>query len=231
MKYAFPKIVCAMAVFLLMGSKVSAAPMHVRGRPDELCIFPHSICIADFICTGTPVSTNDGHSAELAVEEILWGAAPSTNITIRQLIPVGGNLYFKYGEKYLVCAFTNNWWSMSREDGFDVDYTLSQCVTATNRPPNNAVFEDYVLMEDDRSVIPFSAINEGGTNYWDVVRTFATNIINIAKREGDDDKVRQAVVSIIDDPQEYLKFPIRIRRHFLLYEWFFYDGGKRRLRK
>ena len=118
-----------------------------------------------------------------------------------------------------------------REDRFYVYYTLSQCVTETNRPPNNAVFEDYVLMEDDRSVIPFSAINEGGTNYWDVVRTFATNIINIAKREGDDDKVRQAVVSIIDDPQEYLKFPIRIQRQFLLYEWFFYDGGKRRLRK
>ena len=211
---------------------IHAAPLEIRGRPDELCVFPHSLCISDFICTGTPISTNDGLSAEFAVDEILWGTAPSTNITIRDKIPEGGNLPFQFGERYLVCAFTNDWWSMLREDcTYDIDYILSQCVTETNRPPNNAVFNDYVILEGRLSVIPFSYINYGGTNYWDQVRTFATNIIDIAKHEGDDDKVRNATISIIDDPVKFLCFPKHIRRHLRLYELYFYDGGQHRARQ
>ena len=211
---------------------MSAAPWQntSRNRPSDLCTFPHSLCIADFICTGTPTSTNDGRSAEFAVDEILWGTAPSTNITIRELITYGGSLPFQLGEKYLVCAFTNNWWDGGWEERDCVDYTLSQCVTETNRPPNNAIFDDYVIMETSRSVIPFRYFNYGGTNYWNQVRTFATNIIDIAKHEGNDDKVRNATISNIDDPVKFLSFPRYIRRQLLLYELFFYDGGQHRAR-
>ena len=205
-------------------------PLQIRGRPDELCVFPHLLCISDFICTGAPISTNDGLSVEFAVDEILWGAAQSTNITIREIIPCGGNQPFQLGERYFVCAFTNNWWAGGRENSDYVDYILSQCVTETNRPPNNAVFDEYVLLESRLSVIPFRYINYGGTNYWDLVRTFATNIIDIARHEGDYDKVRNTVISLLDDPQKYLRFPIPIRTHLLLYELYFYDGGKRRAR-
>ena len=72
-------------VMMILCHGVHATPWRNTGRPDELSIFPHSLCNSDFICTGTPTSTNDGHSAEFAVDEILWGSSPSTNITIRYL--------------------------------------------------------------------------------------------------------------------------------------------------
>lgn len=230
-KFGFLAFAAAISLF---DSGMLAAPWRniAINRPHEFCTFPHSLCIADFICTGTPISTNDGRSAEFAVEEILWGTAPSTNITIRELITYGGGgiLPFQLGEKYLVCAFTNNWWAEWRTDRDYVEYTLSQCVTETNRPPSNAVFDDFVIMETGRSVIPFRQINYGGTNYWDLVRTFATNIIDIAKHEGDDEKVRNATMSIIDDPVKFLSFPMHIRGHLRLYEMYFYDGGQHRAR-
>ena len=67
----------------------------------------------------------------------------------------------------------------------------------TNRPPNNAVLDAYVLIENKQSAIPFANINYGSTNYWDTVRTFTTNIIDAAKHKGDDDWVRNKVLSIL----------------------------------
>ena len=63
-------------VTMVLCCVVRDAPWRNTGRPDELSIFPHSLCNSDFICTGTPTSTNDGHSAEIAVDEILWGSSP-----------------------------------------------------------------------------------------------------------------------------------------------------------
>lgn len=212
---------CIVAV---SGFIIQAAPLVSTGRFDELSVFPHSLCISDFIFTGMPTSTNDGSSAEFAVDEILWGSAPSTNVTIRYFIPPDDRYKFQLGERYLVCAFTNDWWSVGREMyHYYTSFTLSQCVSETNHPPNNAVFDDYVVLDNSRSSIPFKYINYGGTNYWDAVRTLSTNIIDIAKHDGDDDKVRSLVLNILNDPQIERRFPMPIIRHLLLYKLFFYD--------
>jgi hypothetical protein len=132
---------------------------------------------------------------------------------------------FQLGERYLVCAFTNNWWAVGPEDYFYyTEYILSQCVTETNRPPTNAVFDKYGVLDNRRGVIPFRHINYGGTNYWDAVRTLATNIIDIAKHEGNDDKVRNKVLSILADPQKCNQLPMPIVRQLLLYKSCFYDS-------
>ncbi len=49
----------------------------------QLCLTPHQVGISDLICTGQVLSTNDGHSAEIAVNEVVWGSVVSSNITIR----------------------------------------------------------------------------------------------------------------------------------------------------
>ncbi len=87
---------CAVAALVLVFG-IQAAPLAIIRRPDELCIFPHSLCISDFIGTGTPTSTNDGHSIEFAVDEVLWGEAPSTNITVRERMPNGVVLHYRLG--------------------------------------------------------------------------------------------------------------------------------------
>ena len=232
MKTTF-RFACVMMIFCF---GVHAAPWRNTGRPDELSIFPHSLCNSDFICTGTPTSTNDGHSAEFAVDEILWGSSPSTNIIIRYFVEPEERYKFQLGERYLVCAFTNDWWAIGRGKLVDhstyhyyTSFILSQCVTETNRPPDNAVFDDYVVLDNRLSSISFKDINYGGTNYWDLVRTFTTNIIDIAKREGDYDKVGNTTISIVNDPQKFRRFPSHIRRHLRLYKLLFYDYGKNRM--
>lgn len=204
-------------------------PFPDNAATDRFSIFPHSLCNSDFICTGTPISTNNESSTEFAVDEILWGTAPSTNVTMRYFFRPEERYRFQLGERYLVCAFTNNWWTGVRDDSFYAEYILSRCVTETNRPPNNAVLDGYYILDDRRSVIPFSQINYGGTNYWDAVRTFATNIIDIAKHKGDDKKVVQLAISILDDPDKSSKFPKRIIRNLAIYELYYYDGGRHRL--
>ena len=87
--------------------------------------------------------------------------------------------------------------------------------------------DGYVVLDNRRSSIPFSEINCVGTNYWDLVRTFTTNIIDIAKREGDFDKVVNTTISIIDDPRQFRRFPNPIRRQFRLFKLLFYDYGKK----
>ena len=234
-------VACTTTVAFLFCHVNQAAPLRYTSRPDELALFPHSLCNSDFICTGTPTSTNDGNSAEFAVDEILWGAAPSTNVTMQYFVTPEERYKFQLGERYLVCAFTNDWWSVRRPNpsfeftndwwsvrrtnpSFEEGYVLSQCVTETNRPPNNAIFEKFVVLDNRRGAIPFKHINYGGTNYWDKVRTFATNIIYIAKHEGDDDKVRSIVLSILADRQKREQFPAPIVRNFILYKFFFCEG-------
>lgn len=218
-------VACATAEAFLFCHISQATPLRYTSRPDELSLFPHSLCISDFIFTGTATTTNDGRTAEFAVDEILWGVASSTNVIIRKRLPLGENLEFQIGEKYLVCAFTNDWWSMRREERtFDVGNILSKCVIETNRPSNNSVFDDYVILDNRRSAIPFTFINYEGTNYWDTVRTLATNIIDIAKHQGDDDKVRNIVLSILANPQKCAQFPAPLVRIFSLYKMYFCKG-------
>ncbi|MBQ6926472.1 MAG: hypothetical protein IJQ73_17695 [Kiritimatiellae bacterium] len=211
--------ICA-AVTMLFNSHATALPFGTSD-PWELCIFPHLVCIADFIGTGTPVSTNDAFSTIFSVDEVLWGNASETNITIKHLYPQT-SLDFLPGRKYLVCAFTNNWWSREDEAYDETYYTLSHCITATNRPPDNAVFNDYRVMDSKRCAIPFTRIEYGGTNYWNAVRTFTTNLIEIAKVRGDDEMVKEKVISTIGNPAMFLGFPTFLQRQLLLYQWHFY---------
>ena len=125
---------CA-TICLLVCLRTLAIPMSMYTSDIlELSVFPHLVCIADFICTGTPVSTNDGCSAVFSFDELLWGKANGTNVVIRHLYPQNG-IDVKLGEQYLVVAFTNNWWSREEEAYDDIYYTLSHCIMATNRPP------------------------------------------------------------------------------------------------
>ena len=201
---------------------VMAVPMSMyTSDPAELSVFPHLVCIADFIGTGTPVSTNDAFSTVFSVDEVLWGNASETNITIRHLYPQT-SLDFLPDRKYLVCAFTNNWWSREKEAYDETYYTLSHCITATNRPPDNAVFNDYRVMDNKRCAIPFTRIEYGGTNYWNAVRTFTTNLIEISKVRGDDEMVKEKVISTIGNSAMFLGFPTFLQRQLLLYQWHFY---------
>ena len=76
-------------------------------------------------------------------------------------------------------------------------------------------------------VLACLSISDGGTNYWDTVRTFTTNIIDVAKHKGDDDWVRNRVLSTLADPQKRGQSPMPIVRQLILYKMFFYDRGMR----
>lgn len=217
----YPRIALS-AIFMLVSWRVMAIPLSMyTSDPSELSVFPHLVCIADFIGTGTAVSTNDGLSAVLSVDEVLWGHPADTNMTIRHLYPQT-TLDFQVGAKYLVCAFTNNWWSREEEAYDETYYALSHCITATNRPPGNTVFDDYRIMDTRRSAIPFTRFEQGGTNYWDAARTFTTNLIRIARVGGDDERVKEKVISTIGDPIVFRGLPPFLRRQLLLYQWLFY---------
>ena len=218
----YPRIALS-AIFMLASWRVMAIPLSMyTSDPSELSIFPHLVCIADFMGTGTAVSTNDGHSATFSVDEVLWGATSETDITIRHLDPRTA-IDFQSGGRYLLCAFTNNWWIMEK-DSYDRIYdTLSHCVTATNRPPDNAVFNDYRVIDKKRCAIPFTRFEQDGTNYWDAVRTFTTNLIDIAKVRGDDEMVKEKVISTIGDSVKFRGLPRFLQIQLLLYQWHLYQ--------
>ena len=149
--------------------------------------FPHQVAVSDLICTGMVLSTNDGHSAEFAVDEVLWGYAASSNITLRPVFSFDCLDYLHEG-RFLIMAFTNNWWTQQRDYPLFVPsiYYLHDFISPTSRPPDHAVFEDYRLYSRYGSAIPFDKITVGGTNYWEGTRNFITNFLDIAKIHQDE---------------------------------------------
>ncbi len=211
------------SVALLLSKSGAASPLYTTDV-SKLCVFPHLIGIADFICRGTAVSTNDGFSADFAVDEILWGEPPSTtNVLIKNLTPQFG-ISFQPGDKYLICAFTNNWWFGGRENYRQSFITLSHFLPATNRPSSNACFDDYRIIDKSKGVIPLRFIDYGGTNYWEGTRTLITNLINVGRIQCDEGAVREIVESIVNDRGNSRMLPLFVQRQMILYKYFRYDS-------
>ncbi len=186
----------------------------------DIAVFPHLVGIADLIFTGTPVSTNGDVSAEFIVDEVLWGHVTGTNITVRDYSPYHNPAY-QLGEKYLVGAFTNDWW-INRYD-FGPNNALLHFVPATNPPPTGIFFNDYLLLYRHHSVIPFSSIEYGGTNYWEGTRTLITNLLDVGRVRCDEGKVREIVESAINDAGNSRRLPLFVIRKMMLYKAFRYD--------
>lgn len=164
----------------------------------ELSLWPHQIGICDVACVGTVLSSNDIGHADLAVEDILWGNMPSTNITVENVYPYSAD-FFEYHqqERYLVFAFTNNWWANTSHD--DTEYErLGNYLSVTSRPPGNVVFDNYRTMYPYYTVIPFSLINENGSNRWNTTRTLVTNLMTMARIRNDGQSVREIIDSLVE---------------------------------
>ena len=208
----------ALSFALSVNKCVSASPLYTTDM-SKLCLFPHLVGIADFICSGTTLSTNDGFSADFAIDEILWGIPPpTTNVTIRNLTQRFG-LNCQPGERYLLCAFTNNWWAGGREGYRQSFMTLSHYLPATNNPSSSFFYNDYRIIDKNRCVIPFRFIDYGGTNYWEGTRTLITNLVDVGRIQCDEGRVREIVESIINDKGNSQRLPTYVIRQMILYKF------------
>lgn len=183
----------------------------------QILTLTHQIAVCDLICTGEVIATNDGFNAELAVEELLWGHTATSNIVVRYLhndTPVN----LEKGQKYLVLAYTNNWW---HGDPYQTHRTtfeyLYDYLTPTSRPAGNAVFEECRLLYPRASVMDFRIIDNGKTNYWDGMRTYITNFLQIAKIETDELKAHKYVYSTYNDKDAFRRLPGPIQPDLFLY--------------
>ncbi len=152
-----------------------------------LRLLPHQAGVCDLICTGRVLSTNDGHSAEVAVDEVVWGSVATSNISVRHIYygSAGDELLFKNEHRYLLFAFTNNWWTNKRNPEVSAFHSLYEYLPPTQRPQNNAVFSDYRLMDPLDCAIDFNLIDYDGTNHWPATRAFITNFTYIARQRHD----------------------------------------------
>ena len=188
---------------------------------------PHQAGVCDVIFAGTVVSTNFNDktpeypyyelpAAEFAVDDVLWGTVALSNITVRSIYPADG-FHFLPQERYLVCAFTNNWWA--NEGRFDTDYErLYHYLSITSRPPGNVVFDDYRTMCPRYTAIPFSRINQNGSNYWPRTRAFVTNLVDIARIRGDEMLMRQTLINVLDNRGANSGLPPYLLRWLWLYQ-------------
>ena len=182
------------------------------GRAEESSIgvtmlsqLPHQAGICDLIFAGTTidgtiVSTNGECAADFIVEDVLWGHVNSSNITVRSLSRKYTDYIYQFAfapnERYLVCAFTNNWWA-NQSWGDTYFQRLFHGLSITSCPPGNAVFDSYRTMYPPFTVIPFSQINFEGSNYWPVTRALVTNLVDIVRIRGDEDLLRQTITNIV----------------------------------
>lgn len=194
----------------------------------DLLIFPHQIAIADVICTGTAVTNCNGEVALFSVDECLWGALPSLDIRIR-CADDQDRVIMKSEQRYLVFAFTNNWWSEGSRLGesfcdTSVQY-LSEFLSPTSRPPDNAVFSECRIMNSRRSVFNFNMFESGGTNYWQGTRTFITNFLEISRIQQSETNAFLKIDSILGSKPESERLPPWILRQLLHYNWVRYNNN------
>ena len=171
----------------------------------EICLLPHQTGICDVIFTGTVadgtvVSNDEECAAGFTVDDVLWGHVNSSNITVRSIarnyMPNARPFGYVSGERYLVCAFTNNWWASQTMNDMYYD-RLWGYLSVTSAPPGNAVFDDYRTMFPRYTAIPFSQINYNGSNYWPTTRALVTNLVDIARVQGDNQLMRQTITNIV----------------------------------
>lgn len=150
--------------------------------------FPHQITVADMICTGTVLTNNRDH-AVLSIEELFWGNTPSSNITVR-ILQNDDSPAFIEDDRYLVFAYTNNWWGSSKVWlGYIWDTANEHLLKP--RPYNGSTnassfFDDYMIMNSSQSVINIKSLRTGETNYWPATRKFIVDFIRISRILNDD---------------------------------------------
>ena len=196
---------------------------------DVVANFAHQVAVSDLICTGTVVSTNDGRSAEFVVDEVLWGQAASSNITIRRVgkwqdweNPSNSDFFSKLG-RHLLLAYTNNWWTGRSVHALSV-INLYDYITPTSRPPDHAVFDDYRVLDIWNGLVSFDDwIIVGGTNYWEGTRTFITNFNDIARIQHDELKAYEWFYNLNSNTNMLKILPPKIKRGLWGYKWLRYD--------
>ena len=98
------KSMFAIGLSFSLGGRTATAEWDITLHYSHIAIFPHLAGVADIIFTGTPVATNGYVSAEFAVDDVIWGSAPGTNIIVRDYAPDPHDIPYQLGEKYLVGA-------------------------------------------------------------------------------------------------------------------------------
>lgn len=201
----------------------------------ELSLLPHQAGICDLIFAGTTidgtiVSNNEECAADFVVDDVLWGHVNSSNITIRSVsreyTTYGMPFDFAPNERYLVCAFTNNWWANESLD--DTYYErLYHYLSVTSSPPEHAVFDGYRTMLPRYTAIPFSRINYNGSNYWTATRSLITNLVDIARVRQDEQLMRHTITNIIGVGQSKSGLPAVIWNQLWMYKSDRYDSADR----
>ena len=193
------------------------SPIHY----EQIKLFPHQLAVCDFICTGTVTATNDGFSAMLAVNEIIWGNSVLTNITVRCVDPAMPTKFSAHGN-YLILAYTNNWWTGEESIEHNSFFNLFDYTASTNIPQNHAVFEDYRILDPLGGAISFDDIIVGGTNYWEGTRTFVTNFIDVAKIPHNETNAYRKIYWTLRRENEARVLPHHLKIQLALYEWLRY---------
>ncbi len=188
----------------------------------QLELFPHQVAVCDLICTGMVLSTNDGWSACFSVDEILWGHVSSTNITLR-CVDTHRDTNFLHQGRYLILAFTNNWWT---GDGFIENKSFAHLydyITPTSRPSSCAVFDDYRILSPRGGAISFEHIIFGGMNYWEGTRTFITNFNDIARIQHSERNAYVKFYYLNSDTNLLSTLPVKLGRQLFMYKRQRYD--------
>jgi hypothetical protein len=163
-----------------------------------ISLLPHQAGVCDLICAGTVLSTNGEESADFAVDDVLWGRVTASNITVRSIYPLDGFKY-KLNVRYLLFAFTNNWWASDNSPFSEVgEEKLFNHLCATNQLPAMMVFDGYRTIYPRDTAIPFDLINFNGSNYWTATRALVTNLVDIARIRHDKQLMRQTITDIAE---------------------------------
>ncbi len=233
MKHALPFVFAAICFSLSAKAqdilpRVKSFDKEIDECPEirmQVELLPHQIAVCDFICAGTVLSTNDGYSASLAVQEVVWGQTPTSNILVRCVDPAEPT-GFLLNNKYLVAAYTNNWWPKGTKTHNHFDYVDETILatfdynTPTSHPPDNAVFEDFRILSDWASTLNFDTIATGETNLWENTRTFITNFIDLAKIQHDETKVHKLVYDLAEGKKRFASgLPLLFRAYIIKYYW------------
>lgn len=193
----------------------------------ELFLFPHQVAIADIVFSGTVVTNRGGGVAEFSVEELLWGNIPTSHISLRCVLNQE-KLSFDSNGRYLVFAFTNNWWygnDLYHDEFFDASSTyLSDFLSPTSKPASRAVFPDCRIMDSGKSVFNFSKFEINGTNYWPGTRSFITNFLEITRIQNDNIKAFRKLKSYFYESPASTTIPPWMLRDLHLYYGFRYHG-------
>lgn len=185
-----------------------------------ISLLPHQAGVCDLICAGTVLSTNGDDAVQFVVDDILWGYINSSNINVRSIYPRDG-FEFRINERYLLCAFTNNWWANDNPQASEVgEERLFNYLCATSRPPEGMVFDCYRTMYPRYTMIPFNQINSNGSNYWAATRAFVTNLVDIARVRCDEQLMRQTITNLVETRGANSGLSPVILRYLWLYRFF-----------